>query len=53
MKERIIKDYDNMGMRCNYTVQMYSEDKKEWVYKKTYQKDAQMLNQEQIIKKYQ
>ena len=36
MKERIIKDYDNMGMRCNYTVQMYSEDKKEWVYKKTY-----------------
>ena len=36
MKERIIKDYDNMGMRCNYTVQMYLEDKKEWVYKKTY-----------------
>lgn len=36
MKERIIKDYDNMGMRCNYTVQMYLEGKKEWVYKKTY-----------------
>ena len=36
MKERIIKDYDNMGMRCNYTVQMYSEDKKEFFYKKTY-----------------
>ena len=36
MKERIIKDFDNMGMRCNYTVQMYLEDKKEWVYKKTY-----------------
>ena len=36
MKERIIKDYDNMGMRCNYTVQIYLEDKKEWVYKKTY-----------------
>lgn len=36
MKERIIKDYDNMGMRCNYTVQMYLEGKKKWVYKKTY-----------------
>ena len=36
MKERIIKDCDNMGMRCNYTVQVYLEDQKKWVYKKTY-----------------
>ena len=36
MKERIIKDYDNMGMRCNYTVQVYSEKTGKWVYKKTY-----------------
>ena len=35
-KERLIKDYDNLGMRCNWAVQYFDENLQLWRWKETY-----------------
>jgi len=42
IKERIIKDYDNLGLRCCFAVQFYDKTIKLWRFKETY--NAQGFN---------
>ena len=35
-RERLVKDYDNLGLRCAWAVQYYDPIKKVWFWKETY-----------------
>lgn len=35
-RERLIKDYDNLGMRCKWAVQYFDDLRQLWRYKETY-----------------